>query len=366
VVIGNPPWGQKGYAWSHAARSYVRAQFTTGRGVIDPYAIFVERAIELLRPGGRWGFVLPDVLLLKNQKDARDLILGSCAIEWLVHAGRAFPGVNLDAVVVVARRERTDPGHRVSIWHRLPADWRTAPPPTHLIGQATFAELPGHKLNLWITPPALALWRRLERFPRLGERFEAHEGVHTGNVRAKLFVPSPRGSHCVPVVVGRAEIARFRLSWAGTWLDRDPALLDRPSGDYANLGTPSWHERPKIVVRRTGDRVVAAFDAEGLWCSNNLFIVLPRAPMTAEELGAYVSMLNSRLITWLFRTMQPRTGRLFAELKLHHLLAFPVPEPDPWRLAVPDLARLGPEADGAVEDLFDLSPPEIALVAGAC
>jgi hypothetical protein len=168
------------------------------------------------------------------------------------------------------------------------------------------------------------------------------------------------------VIVGRGEVARFSLSWAGTWLDRDPELLDRRAGDYATLGRTAWHERPKIVVRRTGDRVVAAFDDRGLWCSNNLFVVLPRAPMAAEELRGYVALLNSRLITWLFRTVQPRTGRLFAELKLHHLLAFPVPPLDRWERQVPTLARLGPRADSAVEALFDLSPGEIALVAGAC
>ncbi len=352
AVVGNPPWGQKGFALSADAKAHVRERYTCGRGVIDPYALFVERATDI---GERWGFVLPDIVLLKNQQDVRDVVLERCAIEHIAHAGRAFDGVALDVVAIAARRG-TDPAHRVSVWHELPPTWRTAPPPTHEIPQARFLALPGHKLNLHITDASFALWQKLDALPVLGERFEAHEGVHTGNARAKLFVDDKRNDRCVPVIVGKRELRRDELVWGGRWLDLSPDALDRAAGDYANLGRPEWHQRPKIVVRRTGDHVVAAFDDRGYYCSNNMFVVLPRAPMSNAEQRAYVAWLNSALVTWYFRTVQPRRGRLFAELKIHHLLDFPVP-PGPLGEQVPTdddvFARCGLDAD------------EIALVRSA-
>ena len=82
------------------------------------------------------------------------------------------------------------------------------------------------------------------------------------------------------------------------------------AGDYANLGRPEWHRRRKIVVRRTGDHLVAAWEPHGMYVSNNLFVVLPRRETGAAEQRALVAVLNSRLLTWCFRAQVPRVGRL--------------------------------------------------------
>lgn len=359
AVIGNPPWGQKGFRWSPADKAWARAHYRCGKGVLDPYALFVERATEL---AGRWGMVLPDVLLLKNQQDIRDVILERCAIEWIADAGQAFAGAAIDVVCVVARAGPAR-DHAVRVWLSLPADWRQAPPPERRVPQAWFAELPGHKFNIRLTEPARALWRRLDRLPRFGDRFEVHEGVHTGNVRAKLFVAARANRHCVPVLVGRGELAPGRIAWAGRWLDRSPGRIDRGAGEYASLGRPEWFEQAKLLVRRTGDRVVAAYDGDGYYCSNNMFVAIPRAPMAEEAMRAHEAILNSRLMTWFFRTVQPRAGRVFPELKIHHLAAFPVPrEID----GVAAAAAAGADVDAAVERAFGLTAAERALVrAGA-
>lgn len=361
VVFGNPPWGQKGFRFPPEEAAYLRRRYRSAVGVLDPFKLFVERALELVRPGGRWGMVLPDIVLLKDQQAIRDLMLERSALEWIVHAGRAFEGVNLDAVVITGRRVRdgVPRDHRVSIWHQLPESWASRPPRTRRLAQRVFGELQGHKLNIYLTQRSMRLLGKLRRVPRLGDLFEAHEGVHTGNARAKLFLADPVGRHSAKVIVGRDELAPFSLRWGGTWLNRDPGCLDRSAGDYANLGRAEWFERKKIVVRRTGDRVIAAYDDRGYYCSNNLFVVLPREPMSARAFRGAVALLNSRFTTWYFRTVQPRVGRLFAELKILHLVDFPFPE------GFEELAQLrGRPLDEAVFALFGLNASERALVAG--
>jgi adenine-specific DNA-methyltransferase len=366
VVLGNPPWGQKGFRFPPAEARRLRARYATGRGVLDPFKLFVERAHELCRPGGRWGFVLPDVILLKDQEPVRRLILGRSSLELIADVGRAFEGVNLDAAIITGRLATPTAGHRVEI--RRPGHEPEFRP------QAMFAALPGAKLNLHLTAEAHALLERLAPLPRLGDRFEIHEGVHTGNARRTLFLDRSRGPGCVPVIVGGRELQRYRLRWGGRWLDRD-ARLDRAAGEYANLGRPEWHERQKIVVRRTGDHLVAALDRDGRWVSNNLFVVVPRAAMSTDELAAHVAWLNSAFATWYFRTIQPRTGRLYAELKIQHLTDIPLPEPARWAGVAADLAALAraaetePAADQELNDLvargLGLAVTESLLVSGS-
>ncbi len=381
AVVTNPPWGQKRFAFAAADRAFYRARYRSARGHLDPSALFVERAHELLRPGGRWGMVLPDVLLLKDHEALRQLVLEESALEHIAHAGRAFPGVNLDAVVITARRVAAPPprAHAVTIWHELPPSWRALPPRARRQRQAVFARLPGKRFNLHLAPGDLALLDRLARLPRLGDHFEVHEGVHSGNARAKLFLQRRpawrRAAEIAPLVLGRAEVARYRVAWAGRWIDLAPGALDRAAGDYANLGRPEWHRRAKIVVRRTGDHLVAAWEPHGHHVSNNLFVVLPRAAASAASQRALVAVLNSRLLTWCFRAQVPRVGRLFAELKIQHLAALPLPPPARWdaaavraldrlairraRAAAPAAAaRIDAAIDEAVETLYGLSPAD--------
>lgn len=380
AIVGNPPWGQKGIRVAASRRREYARRYRTCKGAFDPFKLFVERCHQMLDAGGRWGLVLPDILLLKDHQIARDVILEGSALDCIAHAGRVFSGVNLDAVVLVGeRRERPSGRNEVAIWHSLAEEWRERPRPDHTCAQSVFREFPGHKFNLYLHGGDLQLWRRLRDYPRLGEVFEMHEGVHSGNCRAKLFVERATHEACHPLIVGRGEVARYRLDWHGRFLDTRPQVVDRGAGDYASLGRPEWHLRPKIVVRRTGDHVVAAWDARGLYVSNNLFVLLPleSSRVREEELLAYTALLNSALMTWYFRAEQPRRGRLFAELKLVHLRDFPRPRVQLWTQAVPRLAGLARQLSSAqsparaqelaaavnevVEKAFDLSPKERRL-----
>jgi len=332
LIVGNPPWGGWNRTLSRDDKLDLRARFELARGMIDPFALFLERATRLLEPGGRLAMVLPDYFLVKHYSSARRLLLESYQVDELARWGQAFPGVSLDACTVVATRRAHRPrGHVVRCLPEGLAGRIVRTP------QSRFAAAPGHLINLAMDARDATLLGRLEeRGVPLGEWLEMHEGIHSGNIRGKLFVPpalhrptttGTSGTGLLPLLVlGRDEIRPFMLRPAGWRVRWDAGIVDRKKGDYANLGRRQWFESPKILVRRTGDAVVAALDLEGRFASNNLFVALARegCPLPLEYLEAY---LNSSLATWCFRAMQPRQGRPFAELKLRQLNRLPVPVP---------------------------------------
>lgn len=66
VVVGNPPFGDSVEAGSedHLGGSELESfAIAAGRGNVDSEHIITERAIRLLEPGGRLGFVIPDGML---------------------------------------------------------------------------------------------------------------------------------------------------------------------------------------------------------------------------------------------------------------------------------------------------------------
>ena len=372
VVLGNPPWGQKDIMESDAVKRYVRDRFQSLRGNYDLFRPFVEQGIRLLRRGaGRFGMVLPDIVLLKNYQDTRRYLLDHLTLTHIDWWGMPFPAAAIDAATLVGVHARPARAHAVHVAMRAPGRVTT-----HAIPQADFRANDRYVFNLALTPARRAIIARLARSPRLGDCFEVHEGVHSGNIRGELFVDHAVDGSCEPLLLGRDEIAPYDLRWAGRFI-RLSALPARRGARYANAGRPAWFRNAKVLVRRTGDRVLAAVDRGGRYASNNFFVVLARAP-GGLGLDGLCALLNSRLMTWYFRTIEPRKGRAFAELKIKHLSVFPLPDATARPDACAALERLGAararqddretdhemelEIDRAVYALFDLTAEEISVI----
>jgi hypothetical protein len=341
VVIGNPPWGQKGIDELPVVREYLRRRFESLGGIYDLFRPFVEQGVRLLRRRtGHFGMVLPDVILLKDYLETRRFMLDHLALTHIDWWGMAIPGAVIDVATIVGMRTSPRRSHAVAVC--VHEHGRSL---SHRIPQRVFLTNDRHVFNLMLTEEKREIIDRLAGLPRLERFFEAHEGVHSGNMRDELFTDQPVDDTCRPLYFGRDELAPYCLRWRGRYV-RLGAVPDKKTRErYANPGQPSWFERDKILVRRTGDHVLAAVDRDRRWASNNFFVLLPRAGAPACSLGleALCALLNSRFMTWYFRTIEPRKGRIFAELKIKHLDVFPLPMAVTTPGACDELARLGAE-----------------------
>lgn len=328
AVIGNPPWGQKQIAKNDRLKRYLWQRYPSSAGIFDLYRPFVELGVRLTAHGGCFGMVLPDIILLKNYEQTRRFLLDQLTLDRIDWWGKAFAGATIDTVTILGRKRPAPPRHSAAV--------SVVRGDQHTIPQETFRANPRHVFNLHWTAGRQRVLDRLASFPRLGDFFEIHEGVHSGNIRDELFVDSLMDRTCRPLLFGRDEIAPYRLQWKGRYVRLGAMPSQRTRQRYANVGRREWHEREKLLVRRTGDRVLAAADREGRWASNNFFLVFPKRSC-ALELDGLCALLNSQFMTWYFRVIEPRQGRAFAELKIKHLSTFPLPP----GVAAAQLNRLG-------------------------
>ena len=319
VVIGNPPWGQKAARVDDAFKQRIRDAYPSSGGIFDWFRPFVELGVRLTRDGGAWGMVLPDIVLLKNYEPTRRLLLDELAMTEIEWVGMAFSGATIDAVTIAGRRVVAAPDHRVHVVVTEPGN-----DVDHWIRQADFARNPRCAFNLFLTDEMRVCLDRLAGGPRLGDFFEVHEGIHSGNIRSELFVDRAVDGSCGELLFGRDELRPYALRWNGGFV-RLSALPDKRTRErYANLGQKRWYEQEKILVRRTGDRITAAVEPHHRYASNNFFLIIAKRehPLSLHGLCA---LLNSALSTWWFRTVEPRKGRAFAEVKIKHLTALPLP-----------------------------------------
>ena len=137
-------------------------------------------------------------------------------------------------------------------------------------------------------------------------------------MKTKPFVkencPKP-GENWQPLLRG-SLIHRYKNLWNqnswilyGKWLaaPRDPAIFEAPE---------------KIMVRQTGDSIIATIVGKGVIARNNLHIIIAKEPVNhAFMLG----LLNSMLGNFYYRQINPEKGEALAEVKKHHVEMLPFP-----------------------------------------
>ena len=324
AVIGNPPWGAEipsdEKIWH---KSYYKSVAT---GIVDNFALFIEKFTKGSRTSGYIGILLPDIVLLKNYPSVRFFMLSNHQIIEIIHWGQPFSEVNLDVCSVISRR-CCDVSDDIQI--RCIVDTANGKRPEYienLVTHGDFRANDSYKFNLYMNKDLQRIITTItERSVPLSHFLEFHEGIHSGNIRTKLFIHEYKGHICRPLIFGRDEIQPFSLRWAGQYVVYDRNIINRSAGEYANLGHERYFTNPKLLIRRTGDRIIAVTDRQGFFASNNLFIGQVRDNVTLP-LEFFEGLLNSRFSTWYFRAIQPRKGRLFAEIKIVHLEVLPVPK----------------------------------------
>jgi hypothetical protein len=114
-------------------------------------------------------------------------------------------------------------------------------------------------------------------------------------------------------------VRRYSIDWSNdTWIQYGPWL--------AAPRDPAIFAAPKLVVRQTSDRLVAALDPRGLYARNNLHLVLAKRPDV--DLRIVLAVVNSRLLDVVYSVMNPERGEALAEVKKAHVEALPLRLPD--------------------------------------
>ncbi len=82
-------------------------------------------------------------------------------------------------------------------------------------------------------------------------------------------------------------------------------------------------EDPKILIRQTADRIIAAFDEEKWYCLKSGLII--QLPMNSELNYKYLlCLLNSNLMNFLYKDLVNEENRIFPEVKPIQLFKLPI------------------------------------------
>jgi type I restriction-modification system DNA methylase subunit len=336
VVMGNPPYGANLY---DEEKGYFKKKYTSQSYQLDSYLLFVERSISLLmRDGGMFGMIIPNPWLTNlNQTALREYVISHAALNEIVHFH--FPvfaraKAVVDTEIVLFRKEQANNNvFEAKFVRKLASDGRIKTFDTVIQhSQSAWSKRVGQAFNIFLDDKRTKLAnkifvsrRRFDEFFKINVGMKPYQ-VGKGkpaqvrfDVENRIFDSEKNLDHTYRQYLRGADIESFivapqkkRFIKYGVWL-AEP----RPAANF--------DADAKILVRQTGDSLIAAEDREQFLCMNNIHVAVPASDKVSVELA--LGLLNSKMMNWFYHTMNPEMGEALAEVKKEHVARLPIAAP---------------------------------------
>lgn len=413
IVVGNPPYVRQELLGAY--KEHWKQSFDGYHGMADLYVYFFERGLEVLREGGRLGFIVTNKWIKAGYAEGlRGLLSKKTKLERIVDFGHAPIFEDADTFPSLVVCQRLDEGASVA----KDAAFEVTSFPRTELGKTSVEEyvekhrhpVPQSRLGreAWsLEPPALeALMEKIRRAgPRLVDYagVKPYYGVKTGfneaflidtETRNRLVEEDPGSEAIIKKFLRGQDIARWAPSFAGQWIitlassgDREwpwshakdeitaegifrdgfPALyrhmkpLEARLRRRADQGRYWWElrpcayyelfEEPKIVYQEIQHLSAFALDDEGFYLNNKGFFL----PVSDAWL---IVAFNSPLMWWHnFRYLPHMLNESLSPTGVK-MEALPIAQPssahrDLAEQSVPRLVTLVKEDQRARRALFD-------------
>ncbi len=386
VVIGNPPWVfTRNVAFDPDIKHYLAAHYASAHGKINLCALFVERGLSLLRPGGRFAMIVPNTLLRSTTyAPLRALMLHGHSLEQITDMGtRVFAGVTAPSVILFARKGKahTAPLRVVTL------DREGREHHANTIAPQRLGHNPGAVIDLYTTEQTRSLLERLGQQCVPLNRYITHliAGIQTWkHPKETVIASAPLTSDYKPLLEGK-DIGRYRLTFRHKYICYREDRLNVLQDEQIFL-------RPeKILVQRISGGgthpLKATLDRNQFYCYNSINTLVCHS----IDQRYILALLNSRLFNWLYSLRYSNRSTLtvnIANRNLRQLPIIPTP-PDPtgaacYQQIIADAERLlalhtGPDSRAATHEqaalesrldehiytLYGLTETERLLVRGA-
>ncbi|MFL5339061.1 MAG: Eco57I restriction-modification methylase domain-containing protein [Gemmataceae bacterium] len=235
VVICNPPYIRQ--EWISQFKPYLQQHYRAYDSVADLYVYFYELGLNLLKPGGRLGFIVTNKWLKAGYGEAlRRLFAESAWVDSVIdfgHAKQIFPDADVFPSILVARKPDPSAAPETARVCSIPRELLRIDDLSRQI-QAEGIAVPRNRLGAepWNleSPGVVTL---LEKIRRAGTPLKAYAkcvplyGIKTGlteafvlnnSTRQALVSADPKAAELLKPFLRGQDIDRWRGEWSGHWM----------------------------------------------------------------------------------------------------------------------------------------------------
>ena len=335
VIIGNPPWiFTRGEHFSDAEKNYFE-DFLIGKGIVQTkkgknvqsgklnlYSLFILKAINLMKEGGIFGFIIPNNLLRTTTYDmVRKYILDNCKIVAIVDLSTGvFKGVKASSVIIIFKKDSSKKArdeNEIKILSEV-QDLAAGSYETHSLKQKYFYQNVSYSFNIFSNSSLFKLNQKInDNCEKLGNLcqyiIEGIVGSLDRDVSNKKISDIYK-----PFLLGK-DIGRYKIEYKGRYICYDKNRLHRARPEEVFLSK-------KLVIQRISggnNPLVAALDVEKYYTFasiNNLVL----KEDSGYDIKYILALLNSRLINWYYSTNFSNKSLLTVNISKTYLEQLPI------------------------------------------
>ncbi|MDI6615360.1 MAG: TaqI-like C-terminal specificity domain-containing protein [Syntrophaceae bacterium] len=318
AVIGNPPYGA---TLTLDSQKYLQIQHPQAKKFPDTYCYFIVKASQLTNNEGFISFIVPNTFCdIESCNEFRKWLLTFQSVESLWQTGWAFKSAIVDTVVFTLRNLRSSPNTSL----RIIVDGRE-----YLRSLSDFLENQHFKIDYRNNVEDKNILLKISEHKDLGTLAIVKAGVKLyekgkGNPpqTERTLQDRPYNKLGGPMMGWRSlyrgeHVRRYFLAKSDEFVNYGPWLAAPRSEDL--------FLSPKILMRRTSDKLFSCIDTNSSICVNSCHVI--KFKNVKQSLSYYylLGLLNSSLLQKVFEIHNPQmVGKVFAEVKVIYVERLPI------------------------------------------
>lgn len=311
VVIGNPPYVPAEYI-SNEDKIFLEKTYDSAFGRLNLYPIFYEKGIKILKPKGVLSYITP-YTILKNKyyKEARKFILNNTSISTLIDfkGVLVFEDAAVDSIILTLKKEKKSQSKYLQI-----SNVKNFQNQQYLTSYISQDEI--HKsedLSFNVSQFEKIISKISKDCIPLKYIVNFNQGIITGG--NSKYLTAEKNDLTKKVITG-SDFNRYIFQDSGTYITYDTKNLHRPRKKEI------FEVNEKILLRQTSSYPICMIDTEKYYTldtvHNGLMI------NQAYESKYILSLLNSKLLRFLYENSINETGKVFAQVKIIYIDPLPI------------------------------------------
>lgn len=324
VVIGNPPYityrGKQIVSISNEElQLLINTYSNSAEYKVNSYALFTELGVGLLRPNGVLNFIIPSTILQNEYlKKIRKYLIQNFHISQIVSfENKVFEAVTDSIILIVENNHSIESFTTVIRKNNL--DF------TQNNNYRTFKteiwndQFNDYVINIKTDDDDCLLLKKIENECQYIDDFlEVYVGIVASGI--KKFLSTEQESSMHKKYLQGKHINNFTICPSNLYINFTVELL------HSNTDENVYMQNEKILVRKTGNKLIAAIDRSQFYTDQSIYNLYPKKGKVVN-LVVLVGLLNSQLLEYYFNKKMITNPDVFPYIKGIHLKKLPIKLP---------------------------------------
>ena len=322
IVIGNPPYvtyrGKEKNSISDSELNTLISTYThSAEYKVNSYALFTEAGINICDNQGTLSYIIPGTILQNDYlKKIREFLICRNQIKEIVSfSNKVFDAVT-DSIILRCKKgfveKNTMVFKRVSDLSLVPTEEKD------FVTEEWNSSDRLYVIDLKSTSADSAIFSKMES---AGLKVEDYYKVYVGIVAKgiKQFLASTKETVYHKKYLQGKHIAPYQIIFKSVYINFIPELL------HSNTDQFVYEQNEKILVRKTGNILMASLDNEQYYTDQSLYNLYLK-PNKSYNNRVLLAILNSNLLNYYYNKKLITNADVFPYIKGVHLKMFPLPQ----------------------------------------